>query len=72
MGLDVQLKVAQIKETINIKELQGNLAHQCQELTQVLSPLDRYNNYHGDLSQAKRCVERRYVSERIRTPPKVF
>jgi hypothetical protein len=38
MGLDVQLKVAQIKETI--KELQGNLAHLCQELTQVLSPLD--------------------------------
>jgi hypothetical protein len=38
IGLDVQLKVSQIKETI--KELQGSLAHQCQELTQVLSPLD--------------------------------
>ena len=38
MGLDVQLKVSQIKDTL--KELQGNLAHQCQELTQVLSPLD--------------------------------
>jgi hypothetical protein len=38
IGLDVQLKVSQIKETI--KELQGSLAHQRQELTQVLSPLD--------------------------------
>jgi hypothetical protein len=38
MGLDVQLKVSQIKDTL--KELQGNLAQQCQELTQVLSPLD--------------------------------
>ncbi len=38
MGLDVQLKVSQIKETI--KELQGSLAHQCQELTHGLSPLD--------------------------------
>ncbi len=38
IGLDVQLKVSQIKETI--KELQGSLAHQCQEFFQVLSPLD--------------------------------
>ncbi len=38
MGLEVQLKVSQIKDTL--KELQGNLAQQCQELTQVLSPLD--------------------------------
>jgi hypothetical protein len=38
IGLDVQLKVSQIKVTI--KELQGSLAHQCQELTQVFSPLD--------------------------------
>jgi hypothetical protein len=38
MGLDVQLKVSQIKDTT--KEFQGNLAQQYQELTQVLSPLD--------------------------------
>ena len=38
IGLEVQSKVSSIKDTIN--ELQGNLAKQCTELTQVLSPID--------------------------------
>jgi hypothetical protein len=62
MGLDVQLKVSQIKDTL--KELQSSLEHHCQELTQS-SNSPRYNNYQGDLSQTKRRVERRHIPKCI-------
>ncbi len=39
MGLDVQLKVSQVKDTL--KDLQEQLALQCQSLTEALHPMDK-------------------------------
>ncbi len=37
-GLDVQVKVSQIKDTL--KSLQEEMARQCRDLSSVLGPLD--------------------------------
>ncbi len=38
LGLDVQMKVSQVKDTL--KDLQDQLAQQCQSLTEALNPMD--------------------------------
>jgi hypothetical protein len=63
LGLDVQVKVAQVKDTL--KDLQEQLAQQCQSLTERGTKSCGYKYRNGNHNKTKRCVKRRYVSERI-------